>query len=466
MKRSALSYAATAVALAGATIVISAQVPQNGNPHIWVDPAIDESRTIWIGDMGVSPEQLAILQTEPRQRTQAAALDIRVANSPWESGVIPYVLAPNFTEIERRRITDQMARWSDAAPITFVARTTQIAYLTITKDQEGSASPCFSQVGQLGAGNSRRLNLGGTCATTDRAPGHELGHAIGLWHEQQRADRDDFVIIDIDNLPLEARGNYSKLNFPLIGPYDFQSVMHYGKNDFALDPSRPTMFPRPGYERYADSIGRDSVPSRTDKDVIGIIYNQELREPGPVVYAERPRNNFQRDDLLLAMDRLHRFYMSRYGLQRPQGLSIDGRPDFLGIAQWIFEIYIPARSAGISPDLSFNYVRAAITQTDEWRQKNRSRSPLNAVPAFNATVRLDRSEYLDVLSRLDRFYAAPEGLQRAQGLSIAGGPDFAGIATWIFDIYLNERLRGISPNAAWTLTENAIRATDEWRSKH
>ena len=50
--------------------------------------------------------------------------------------------------------------------------------------------------------------------------------------------------------------------------------------------------------------------------------------------------------------------------------------------------------------------------------------------------------------------------------SIAGGPDFAGIATWIFDIYLNERLRGISANAAWTVTENAIRATDEWRSKH
>ena len=40
------------------------------------------------------------------------------------------------------------------------------------------------------------------------------------------------------------------------------------------------------------------------------------------------------------------------------------------------------------------------------------------------------------------------------------------IATWIFDIYLRERLNGISPNGAWTVTENAIRATDEWRSKH
>ena len=51
-------------------------------------------------------------------------------------------------------------------------------------------------------------------------------------------------------------------------------------------------------------------------------------------------------------------------------------------------------------------------------------------------------------------------------LSIAGGPDFQGIATWIFDVYLNQRLTGASPNAAWQITENAIRATDEWRSKH
>jgi hypothetical protein len=50
--------------------------------------------------------------------------------------------------------------------------------------------------------------------------------------------------------------------------------------------------------------------------------------------------------------------------------------------------------------------------------------------------------------------------------SRSGGPDFLGIAAWVFDVYLNERLRGTSPNAAWQILENSIRATDEWRSKH
>jgi hypothetical protein len=51
-------------------------------------------------------------------------------------------------------------------------------------------------------------------------------------------------------------------------------------------------------------------------------------------------------------------------------------------------------------------------------------------------------------------------------LSIGGGPDFLGIAAWVFDIYLGERLRGSSPNAAWVILENSIRATDEWGRKH
>ena len=181
--------------------------------------------------------------------------------------------------------------------------------------------------------------------------------------------------------------------------------------------------------------------------------------------TEAQRTRFDRADMLLAMERLHGFYMSRMGLQRPQGLSIGGRPDFLGIAQWIFDIYLPARSGGLQPIGAFDIVVAAITRTDEWRQKNPGRTPLTP-STFRAAVSFSRDEFLDVLNRLDRFYAAPEGLRRDNGLSIAGGPDFLGIATWIFDIYLTERLNGISPNGAWTVTENAIRATDEWRSKH
>jgi hypothetical protein len=232
-----------------------------------------------------------------------------------------------------------------------------------------------------------------------------------------------------------------------------------------MDPDRPTCTPPPPYQEWGARMGTLPDPSERDHAAMAFLYDQQLRESTLTLPTEPVRTEFDRADLLLAMERLHAFYMSRYGLNRPEGLSIGGRPDFLGIAQWIFDVYLAARSGGFSTEGAFDIVVAAITRSDEWRQKNPGRIPLT--PArFTPAIAFNRDEFLDVLERLDRFYAAPEGLQRPNGLSIAGGPDFLGIAAWIFDVYLNQRLTGATPTSAWIVTENAIRDSEEWRRLH
>jgi hypothetical protein len=57
---------------------------------------------------------------------------------------------------------------------------------------------------------------------------------------------------------------------------------------------------------------------------------------------------FDRNDFLAAMNRLHEHYKTPEGLQRPNGLSIDGNPDFVGIAAWIFDVYLSCRASGPS----------------------------------------------------------------------------------------------------------------------
>jgi hypothetical protein len=293
-----------------------------------------------------------------------------------------------------------------------------------------------------------------------------LGHALGLWHEHQRSDRDQYLTIDLDNVVDNARSNFNIIaGIPLVGEYDFGSIMHYGRTAFASDTSKPTIVPHAPYSSWATRMGTLPDPSDLDHAGVTFLYNQQLRESSIRTPTESVRSQFDRADLLLAMERLHAFYMSRYGLQRPQGLSINGRPDFLGIAQWIFDIYLGARSRGFSAEGAFDIVIAAITRSEEWRQKNPGRAPLTPT-SFQPFIGFNRDEFLEVMNRLDTFYRAPEGLQRADGLSIAGGPDFLGIAAWIFDVYLNERLRGVSPTASWVMLENSIRATDEWRRKH
>ena len=172
--------------------------------------------------------------------------------------------------------------------------------------------------------------------------------------------------------------------------------------------------------------------------------------------AEAPRTRFDRADFLDAMERLHAYYISPMGLGRSGSLAINGGPDFLGLSTWIFDVYLAARSRGLGR-IKLGIVVADITQTDEWLAKHPGRQPLTR-PSFNPQVRFNHGEFLDVLQRLDGFYRAPEGLQRPNGLSISGGPDFLGIATWMFDVYLNERLaagRRTSPGRAWSTRSRA-----------
>lgn len=61
---------------------------------------------------------------------------------------------------------------------------------------------------------------------------HEIGHALGMWHEQSRTDRDNFVRIVTSNIQAEMIDNFNKLSQSEINTfglqYDYGSVMHYG----------------------------------------------------------------------------------------------------------------------------------------------------------------------------------------------------------------------------------------------
>ena len=58
---------------------------------------------------------------------------------------------------------------------------------------------------------------------------HEIGHALGFFHEQSRIERDDHVYINTDNILEDYRSNFDIIsaieNFSVA--YDLSSVMHY-----------------------------------------------------------------------------------------------------------------------------------------------------------------------------------------------------------------------------------------------
>jgi hypothetical protein len=386
----------------------------------------------------------------------------------WEAGVIPVEFAADVTQAQQ----DQFFRvcnsgWGSAAQVLCIPRTTQNGYMRVTEAVQESVNgaPCFSVIGQPKRLTRYEIHLGPTC-WNDSTVYHEQGHMLGFIHEHQRPDRDTYVTIDTASVPSNVLGNFTRVTglVDREGPYDFLSIMHYRFDAFAAVAGTPTIIPRSGYTGFARSMGTSTAPTAADRDAVFKLYEHYFR-PGTFIFGT-PVTQFDPNDLLDAMERLNAVYYSRMGLNRSGGLSLNGKPDFQGIATWLFDIYLAARSSGLAPDMSFGVVFAYITQSGEWRSKHPNGTPATISGSYTPRVHLDRDEFLGAMNKLDAFYAAPEGLQRPNGLSIAGGPDFQGIATWIFGYYLNERLSGGSATLAWQRVVDAIRASDEWKRKH
>ena len=60
---------------------------------------------------------------------------------------------------------------------------------------------------------------------------HEIGHALGFWHEQSRPDRNDYITIDFSNVASSHQHNFQlQPNTVYFGQkYEYGSVMHYAQ---------------------------------------------------------------------------------------------------------------------------------------------------------------------------------------------------------------------------------------------
>jgi hypothetical protein len=87
----------------------------------------------------------------------------------------------------------------------------------------------------------------GDRTATRREMLHEIGHALGLYHEQNRQDRDDHVTIHPENVESIPLTPYYKNQFEKekdgrdTGAYDFASRMHYAETEYSVDGIKKTV---------------------------------------------------------------------------------------------------------------------------------------------------------------------------------------------------------------------------------
>lgn len=66
---------------------------------------------------------------------------------------------------------------------------------------------------------------------------HELGHAVGFYHEHNRPDRDEHIEVKYDNVQSGLQSAFDKVRSGrtnLLGyGYDYASIMHYSRKAFS-----------------------------------------------------------------------------------------------------------------------------------------------------------------------------------------------------------------------------------------
>jgi len=200
------------------------------------DPAM-ENPGLMEGDIMETPEQKLM-------RNAFGSIKYR----RWTNGVIPYVINSNIGNSQF--IKDSFADYQAKTCLRFVQRTTQRNYVEFY-----NGKGCNSYVGMIG--NKQIINLGPGCHSKSTAI-HEIGHALGLVHEQNRPDRDQYVTIHLNNLYSKqwayAFSKKSTRYVDSLGtPYDFYSVMHYQSTAFARS-GKKTIIVKPQYQKFQTII--------------------------------------------------------------------------------------------------------------------------------------------------------------------------------------------------------------------
>ena len=151
----------------------------------------------------------------------------------WPENTLRYQMSDTISLSHKNLIRTTLANLQEklSSCIKFVEASSGNR-IVVQNDNSG----CWSFVGYQ-AQKNQALNLMSNGCMFTRIIEHEFLHALGIFHEQSRSDRNSYIEIVFANIQPGKEGNFRRYDNSFINhyglPYNFKSVMHYGKKAFS-----------------------------------------------------------------------------------------------------------------------------------------------------------------------------------------------------------------------------------------
>lgn len=234
-----------------------------------------------------------------KEATGRGGVSTNDANMLWTNSIVPYTIDASITGDMLIKLNDAIAAVDVATNLCFRQKTaSDVNYIKyrmyITSDGAPTGAAADSPVGMQGGEQLIRI---GTAASKGNLI-HETLHSLGMYHEQMRSDRDNFITIHQDRMNPDFANNvggafdanFGKLsettvsityrlflgfgisidpgNSTNLSAYDFGSIMHYGPNAFrSLTETRATIEPKIAIPRGVTMGQRTALST---KDILSL----------------------------------------------------------------------------------------------------------------------------------------------------------------------------------------------------
>lgn len=194
-----------------------------------------------------------------QRKAVSRAVNTNNANLKWKNGFIPIVLDQAIINDRAMndKLSDALAELESKTVLTFGTRNNKHTdYIFFKKSTDGN----YSWMGRQGGRQQVNIEAKAPVGTYI----HEIMHAVGFIHEQNRCDREDHVTIFGNNIQADKHSQFKKEcnGADDYGNYNFSSVMHYHpkafsrNNDYTILPVTHKVWIFDDMIRFYDELGK------------------------------------------------------------------------------------------------------------------------------------------------------------------------------------------------------------------